>query len=183
MLCHPPRLLAGRFHPTRTLAALLFVATIPACSNPFDFTHCPQIVGQVTRHGIPVAGSLVVYTPEAFESGSSWGVASTDGDGYYRMTSTERGDPLVTGWYRITVVMGNGRGLTTSVGSANAKPIGRKSRHGRDEEPATTDQPANPNPQVPKIDNSLKSYEDPKTSPLKLWVRPQSMAIDIKLPN
>lgn len=183
MLRHPARLLSGRFHPTRTLAILLFIATLPACSNPFDFAHCPQIMGRVTHHGLPVAGSLVVYTPEAFEAGSSWGVASTDGDGFYRMTSTERGDPLITGWYRITVVMGQGRGPKSSEGLSKSNPIGLKSRHGQDEEDSTTDQPAKADEEDRKVDNALKVYEDPKTSPLKLWVRAQSMTIDINLPN
>jgi hypothetical protein len=134
----------------------------PGCMKSFFGTHSPIIWGQVTHNGKPLRDGLITFTPE--QAGVDDAMVPIRPDGTYRVAWSFRGQPLVTGWYRISVMPNRLR---------RVKPP-------RNETTPEESSEESPPPQA-ELSEIPVAYYEAKTSQLKIWVRPQSQKVDINL--
>jgi len=187
MMCLETDFKIRRLAARLILGIILTIGTmVTGCSYPLDLSHCPLIWGRITRHGTAVNDALIVYTPEGDELGATWIVTPLGADGSYRITTDDRGSPLVTGWYKISFILNQFKKPSATPEKDKAATESRRDRKKTDG-PSSSEDSSRQAKETNSSDSAggaarvSKAYFDPKTTPLKLWVRAQTMRVDIDL--
>jgi hypothetical protein len=165
---------------------LLCLLTTSGCLDGFG-TSAPIIWGRITYKNAPIHDALVIYTPETSDTDALVGVASVNSKGNYELEVTDRGTPLASGWYRITLIpYSNAWSQRKSEGTSDVSDRSESRRERARHSKRDLDLEASSKPQEPQHATNHEpvfpaSYQNERTTRLKVWVRPQPMRIDINL--
>lgn len=142
---------------TRYMVLLVFLATM-GCGGASDRPAMAPVAGTVTYKDKPLAGATLGFHLEG-EGGPRIGLARTDDEGRFRVTTYDTGDGAYIGTHIVTVVK---QDPASVVGGENMEIGG--DAYGKAMEEAANPKAAPPKQTLPE------SYAKKETSPLRLTV-------------